>query len=133
MLLSRSVWAVLGLLVSVSPLLAEDQGLPIVEEHYDEIWVVHEAMADRDWQRSRAYFVRDAKIIAERAVDDQMLWSSRDGKFLLLWDDYGVCRRSITFDSLVHMTTLETPMMMHDSNPWWWMGRRMTDLKAPGD
>lgn len=113
---------------------ATETALPLVEEHYDEVWVVQECLPDRDWVRTRAYFVRGKKVIAERSVDEQMQWAAAgDGRFTLTWDDYGVCRRIVSFDSLVQCSIDEPAGALQDTNPWWWMGRRMTDLKAPGN
>lgn len=112
---------------------AAETPLPIVEETYDAVVVVQECLEDRDWIRTRAYFVRGGKVIAERSVDEQMNWTT-DGKgnFLLVWDDYGVCRRVITFSTLANIIqTDESSVSSQDTNPWWWQGRRMTDLKAP--
>lgn len=131
--MSRLLTGFVGFLIlTAGTLSAADTALPLVEEHYDEVWVVQECLQDRDWIRTRAYFVRGKKVIAERSVDEQMQWSGADGKFLLVWDDYGVCRRWVTFDTLVQYSTDESSVSSQDTNPWWWMGRRMTDLKAPG-
>lgn len=109
---------------------ADEPLLPLVEEHYDVVYIVEEAAAQREWHRARAFFVRDNKVLAERSVDDEMLWGAQSGRFEMRWDDYGVCRRAVTFDSVVYSTVSERPMQPADANPWWWQGRRMTDLKA---
>lgn len=125
-------WMTFWFVASSLAALGEDGGLPVVEEHYDSVWLVHETETERDWNLTRAYFVRDEKIIAERSVHDEMIWTTTpENLFVVIWDDYGVCRRHITFDKLMEIEVDRIPSSTSENHPWWCMGRRMTDLKAP--
>lgn len=106
------------------------EGLQTVAEHYDCIRIEHEIDDGRDWQMRRAYFIRGGKVIAERGVHDEMLWTSQGGRFLLVWKEYGTCWREITFDHLVEIE-VHTTDRPTDQNPWWGQLRNMRDLRAP--
>ncbi len=126
-------WGLVGVLVCggfSSSATAEDS-LPLVEEHYDEVWLVHEDTSSRDWHLSRAYFIRQGRVVADRALHDEMHWTTTSsGQFQLSWEDYGQCQRMITFDSLVDLPHVASSVGQHGHQAWWCMNRRMTDLKA---
>lgn len=107
---------------------------PLVTERYDELWVVHELATDqRNWEVHRVYFIRKGRVIADRILTEDMLWSNQEGDFVLFWNDYGSCHRLVRTKNVREMT------VEHESDydsrgeavPWWGMGRRMTDLEAP--
>jgi hypothetical protein len=113
---------------------AGDFPSPLVSERYDELWVVHElATEQRNWEVHRVYFIRKGRVIADRILTEDMLWSSQEGDFVLFWNDYGSCHRLIRTKHVREMT-VEQPGA-YDSRgeaaPWWGMNRRMTDLEAP--
>jgi hypothetical protein len=111
----------------------EDEPLPVVEETYEAVWMVHERSESRSWEVSRLYFIRQGRVIADRIVCDDMLWSAAEGKFILCWNDYGNCQRVVRTSTLKEMSVDldDLDARSTDSAPWWGMGRRMTDLEAP--
>lgn len=111
----------------------EDEPLPLVHEAYDAVVVVHERSESRAWEVSRVYFLRQGRVIADRILCEDMLWSSADGRFLLVWNDYGNCQRVISTRAVTELQLEldEADGKSNDSAPWWGMGRRMTDLRAP--
>lgn len=112
----------------------EDEPLPLVHEAYDAVVVVHERSESRAWEVSRVYFLRQGRVIADRILCEDMLWSAADGRFLLVWNDYGNCQRVITTRAVteVQLELDDADGKSNDSAPWWGMARRMTDLRAPG-
>lgn len=111
----------------------EDEPLPLVEETYEAVWLVHERSESRSWEVSRLYFIRQGRVIADRIVCDDMLWSTEAGQFVLCWNDYGNCQRVVRTRTLkeVSVDLDDLDARSSDSAPWWGMGRRMTDLEAP--
>lgn len=111
----------------------EDEALPLVEETYEAVWMVHERSESRSWEVSRLYFIRQGRVIADRIVCDDMLWSTEAGQFVLCWNDYGNCQRVVRTRTLkeVSVDLDDLDARSSDSAPWWGMGRRMTDLEAP--
>lgn len=110
----------------------EGEPLPLVREAYDEVFVLEVPPGDsRGWVRRRAHFIRAGQIVAERQVGNDWHWGHSGGRLLVVWDDYGTCRRAIEFDRLTHAVVEDMPIHT-DCGPWWAQGRKMTDLKAPG-
>lgn len=107
---------------------------PLVAERYDALLVVHElASEQRNWEVHRVYFIRGGRIIADRILTEDMLWSTDGRDIVLFWNDYGSCHRLIRTNVVCEISV--QPAGEYDSRgeamPWWGMGRRMTDLEAP--
>lgn len=111
----------------------EEESLPLVQETYEAVWMVHERSESRSWEVSRLYFIRQGRVIADRIVCDDMLWSTEAGQFVLCWNDYGNCQRVVRTRTLkeVSVDLDDLDARSSDTAPWWGMGRRMTDLEAP--
>lgn len=106
----------------------EQPVLPVVEERYDAIIVSQHN--DSTYSFGRAYFLRDCRIIAERVVDDEWTFSTSGERPLLLWNDYGTCRRRVECDVLIWGSV--APVKQEDpAGPWWGAARNMRDLLAP--
>lgn len=99
--------------------------LPLVQEHYDALVVLHESNP-QGWNATNVYFVRDGKVIADRSVDERMLWTVHEGQPALVWEDWQ-CSRIVTCDAVVWGAGKRKA----DEGEWWAMGRAMTELRAP--
>lgn len=122
------------LLAGASPAPAEeDEPLPLVCEAYDVVYVVHERSESRAWEVSRVFFLRRGRVIADRILCEDMLWSARGGAMQLEWNDYGNCYRVVEFGALteVHVELDDAEGRGRDAGPWWGMARRMTDMAQP--
>lgn len=125
--------AVLALCLGPS-LSAAETPSPLVVERYDALMVVHElASEQRNWEVHRVYFLRKGRVIADRILTEDMLWSMDGADFVLFWNDYGSCHRLVRCGRVRELSIEQDGD--YDSRgevaPWWGMGRRMTDLEAP--
>jgi hypothetical protein len=124
---------ILSFFLLANTLVAGDSPNPprVVTEHFDQLWVVHEREADGEHKMTRIYFLRDGEIQAERASHDEMhLSATGNGQFVLCWDDYGVCQRVVTADSLVEFPGVLTDDAMKQPG-WWARGKRLPNLQQP--
>lgn len=109
----------------------DNQPLPLVVETYDSIACVREFSAEYSWDVHRLQFFRDGRLIAERIVCDDMLLSLNGGFWVLCWNDYGNCHRVVMAPTWVSHTVDLDGLPKEKQAPWWGMGNRATDLRAP--
>jgi hypothetical protein len=116
----------LFLFASVS--LAEDRGLPVIEEHVDEIWLIR--VEGNDY--GRIVFIRDGNVLATRLLLDEMIWTvSSDAKIQLMWRDYWTAERIVTTDNFATVILPFDPTQAEQRGQWWCMWRNMRDLRQP--
>ena len=105
----------------------EDPGLPLIQEEVDEICVIQTADSDH----CRVVFFRGESVLATRLVVDEMIWTCRDGQYVLIWQDYWTAERVISSKNFSVWQLDEDPTQQGQNGPWWCMFRNMRDLKAP--
>jgi len=112
---------------------SDDRGLPVVEEHVDQIWVIYQENSEY----ARVYFVYPANKAGEqqwatRTFLEEMVWyTTTDGKLAVSWRDYWTCERIITFDDYNTTVLPYDPFQQEQRGQWWCMWRNMVDLKQP--
>lgn len=111
-------------------------GESLVISDYDAIVITHQ-YADGEagsTEVHRIHFVRNGRVIADRAIVEGMLLGRRPGRFSLTWNDYGCCNRVVYAPQLLELVIAEAPDSdSAEAGPWWGMARRMTDLEAPAE
>jgi hypothetical protein len=106
----------------------EDRGLPVIEEHVDEIYIIYTEGNDY----GRVVFIREGNVLATRLLLDEMIWGvSLDSKVQLMWRDYWTAERIVTTDILSTIVLPYDPTQVEQRGQWWCMWRNMRDLKQP--
>ena len=103
-----------------------EKPLPVVIEHYDEIFITS---PDTTHYSQFVWFVRDGRVIDSRLLlEEEMHFSVDGGKFSLAWRDYWRCDRYITCDTL---RLMPTSRVEEGAWEWWAAARPMTALVEP--
>lgn len=109
---------------------------PLVCEDYDGLVITHQySTSEYDtstyWVR-KVYFVRKARIIADRHLSDGMQVSVDGDRFVLTWFDFG-CHRRVTARFIIEAVVEADIEGDTNGQAWFAQGRRMTDLVPPPD
>ena len=117
------------LVLCASSLVAQgsDRGLPVVHEEVDEICVIQTQNSDH----CRVVFIRGESVLATRLMVDEMLWTTHEDQFRLVWQDYWTAERIVDSKKMSVWLVDEDPTQSGQNGPWWCMFRNMRDLKQP--
>jgi hypothetical protein len=113
---------------------SEDRGLPVIEEHVNEIWIIR--TQDQDTgnvsEYGRVVFIREGNVLATRLLLDEMVWAiNSEAKIQLSWRDYWTAERIVTTDEFADIILPYDPTQVEQRGQWWCMWRNMRDLKCP--
>ncbi|MEK6235197.1 MAG: hypothetical protein N2C14_10815 [Planctomycetales bacterium] len=115
-------------LASLPHALQAAEPLPIVRESVDEIILLE--VAGQSYRQ--VIFLREECVLATRVLlEDKMLFTVRDGEYLLAWNDYDVAIREVTSKRFSVVQTSADPFAAENRGPWWSMARNMRDLRLP--
>ena len=106
---------------------SDNDGLPLVSERVDAVIVCR----TQGNSFARIIFIKNDTILATRLLLDDMLWTCEGEDFVLMWEDYSMAHRIVTFKTYIHIVGASDPLQDANMGPWWAMNRNMRDLKQP--
>ena len=113
--------------LSATAAVADDQSLPLVHEMVDEICIVRTVGNEY----ARVVFIRGESVLATRLLLDELIWTSNEDKFQLIWQDYSTAERIVEAEKFSVWVLDKDPTQAGQRGPWWCMWRNMRDLKQP--
>ncbi len=117
--------AVLAASFAVGSAAADDSPLPLVEEHYQEVFIIEEANANRDWHpRFALTSFATARSWPNAPSTTKCSGAVQSGNFAMLLRTITALPPvgDVRFGRLRHGQ--RTPCAARrDANPWWWQGR----------
>lgn len=119
------------LLALAAPSWADERGLPLVVEHYDDLIILVEYEPDQspayeNCTTRRVVFARGNRLVASRYLSEDMLWHFCHEPYLE-WSDHD-CHRIVRYERL---GVVIRPRGQEESMTWFDWRVPMTDLQAP--